>query len=95
MYVLFLSTKVIAEIVMKDSSRKCHHDPKDLKKLERAKKRARRVAKDENLKIAIYRARVQMLEMPGVEQDKSKSYLENLAGLTLSQSSSCLRKERL
>ena len=48
MYVLFLSTKVIAEIVMKDSSRKCRHDPNDLKKLERAKKRARRVTKDEN-----------------------------------------------
>ena len=50
MYILFLSTKFIAEIVMEDSSRKRRHDPKDLKKLERAKKRARRVAKDENLK---------------------------------------------
>ena len=90
MYVPILSTKFIAEIIMEDSSRKRHHDPKDLKMLKRAKKRARRVAKDENLNMAIYRARVQMLEMPGVEQDKSKSYLENLAGLTLSQSSSYL-----
>ena len=95
MYVLFLSTKVIAEIVMEDSSRKRRHDPKDLKKLERAKKRARRVAKDENLKMAIYRARVQMLERPGADQVKSKLYMENLAGLPLSQSSSYLRKERL
>ena len=95
MYILFLSTKFIAEIVMEDSSRKRRHDPKDLKKLERAKKRARRVAKDENLKMVIYHARVQMLERPGADQAKSKSYVENLAGLTNSQSSSYLRKLRL
>ena len=92
MYVLFLSTKFIAEIIMEDSRRKRRHDPKDLKKLKRAKKRARRMTKDENLKMAIYRDRVQMLERPGADQVKSKSYVENLAGLTHSQSSSYLRK---
>ena len=66
-----------------------------MKKLKRAKKRPRWVAKDENLKMAIYRAIVQMWERPGADQVKSKLYMENLAGLPLSQSSSYLRKERL
>ena len=87
MYILFLSTKFIAEIVMEDLSRKRRHDPKNLKKLERAKKRARRVAKDENLKMAIYRARVQMLERPGADQVKSKegkcqTLMSNILSLT-------------
>ena len=66
MSILFISTKFVADFVMEDQSRKRRHDP-EKKKLKKATKRARKVAKDENLKLAMYRARVQMLERPGAD----------------------------
>ena len=47
------STKIIATVIMEKEGRRCSHDGKDLKKLKIAGKSARKVAKEDDMKLAI------------------------------------------
>ena len=72
---------------MEKEDRKRRYDGKE-GKLMKAKKRARKLAKEEENKLASYRAKVKMLERPAADPAKSRSYVENMDRLNISSSSS-------